>query len=62
MNSAVPDCLVEIDEALVSNLTLPDPDDRRVVAAALRCNAGVIVSFNLKDFLTKTLAAYGIEA
>src|SRR5437016_6183223 len=35
MNEAIRDCLVEGYEALIPGLTLPDPDDRHVLAAAL---------------------------
>jgi hypothetical protein len=62
MNQAVPDCLVTGYEALIDGLTLPDPDDRHVLAAAIRCNAQIIVTFNLKDFPQATLDPYGIEA
>jgi len=60
MNNAVEDCLVEGHENLISCLDLPDPDDRHVLAAAIRCNADVIVTFNLKDFPKDKLAPYGI--
>jgi hypothetical protein len=33
-----------------------------VLAAAIRCNASVIVTFNEKDFPATALAPYGIEA
>lgn len=36
-DSAISDGLVDGDEALVAALTLPDPDDRHVLAAAIRC-------------------------
>ncbi|MEG2914537.1 MAG: PIN domain-containing protein, partial [Pseudomonas sp.] len=49
-------------EDLVTGLTLPDRDDRHVLAAAIRCGAGVIVTFNLKDFPDVLLAPFGIEA
>jgi hypothetical protein len=62
MDQAVPDCLVGGYEGLMAQLTLPDPDDRHVLAAAIRCQAGVIVTYNLKDFPQAVLAAYGIEA
>lgn len=62
MNEAIPDCLVDGDEAITQGLILPDPDDLHVVAAAMRCGASVIVTFNLKDFPDAALAAYGIEA
>lgn len=62
MNDAVPDCLVDGYEAIAQGITLPDPDDVHVLAAAIRCGASVIVTFNLKDFPAKVLAPYGIEA
>lgn len=61
MNTAVPDCLVTGYEGLIDQIELPDPDDRHVAAAAVRCQAGVIVTCNLKDFPAEALAAYGIE-
>jgi hypothetical protein len=62
MNSAVPDYLVTGYEGMIGELELPDPDDRHVLAAAVRCQAGVIVTYNLKDFPASVLEAYGIEA
>ena len=55
------DCLVTGYEKLIAGLTLPDPDDRHVLAAAIRANANVIVTFNLKDFPATVLDEYGIE-
>ncbi|WP_072033813.1 PIN domain-containing protein [Dickeya chrysanthemi] len=43
-------------------LDAPDPDDRHVVAAAVRGNAEIIVTFNLKDFPQPSLNNFGIEA
>jgi|UPI00056D7F97 predicted nucleic acid-binding protein len=50
MNAAVPDCLVEGYEQLIAGLTLPDEDDRHILAAAIVTRANVIVTFNEKDF------------
>ena len=62
MNQAVPDVLVTGYEQLVDGLTLPDPDDRHVFAAAIKAGAQVIVTWNLSDFPNASLAPYGIEA
>jgi predicted nucleic acid-binding protein len=62
MDQAVPDCLVTGYEDLIAGLTLPDPNDRHVLAAAIRCHASVIVTFNERDFPAEVLGAYGIEA
>ncbi len=62
MNQAVPDCLITGYEELIDSLELPDPDDRHVLAAAIRCQAGVIVTFNLNDFPADIIGRYGIEA
>ena len=61
MNQAVPDALVSGYEDLIDGLTLPDEDDRHVLAAAIRCGARVIVTFNERDFPKDLLAAYGVE-
>ncbi len=62
MNAHVRDCLVTGYEELIPALTLPDPDDRHVLAAAIRAGAAVIVTANLADFPADVLAGYGIEA
>ena len=62
MDEAVPDCLVAGYEHLESGLRLPDPGDRHVLAAAILCHAGTIVTYNLKDFPDEALAPHGITA
>jgi len=62
MNQNVRDCLVENYEDLIEAVHLPDPDDRHVLAAAIRSSADVIVTNNLKDFPKIVLDKYGIEA
>jgi hypothetical protein len=61
VNDSVPDCLITGYEELIGGLQLPDPGDRHVLAAAIRAGAGVIVTYNIKDFPEPELAKYGIE-
>jgi predicted nucleic acid-binding protein len=61
MDKAVPDGLVTDYEPLIEGLQLPDVDDRHVLAAAIKCNASVIVTFNLKDFPKDILGPFNIE-
>jgi predicted nucleic acid-binding protein len=62
MNKAVRDSLVTGYEPLVEGLDLPDPDDRLVLAAAIKARAQVIVTNNLKDFPAGALDAWDMEA
>jgi predicted nucleic acid-binding protein len=62
MDLAVRDCLVTGYEILIDSMTLPDPNDRHVLAAAIRAGADAIVTFNLKDFPESALTEYGIAA
>lgn len=48
MDVAIPDALVTGHESLIPGLTLPDLDDRHVLAAAIRCGASVIVTFGVR--------------
>lgn len=61
MDAHVRDALVEDFEDLIPTLTLPDPNDRHVLAAAIRGRADVIVTYNLKDFPAEVLKRYGID-
>ncbi len=56
------DALVTGYEDLIPGLQLPDPNDRHVLAAAIRGQADVIVTMNLRDFPTDVVGAFGIEA
>ena len=62
MNAHVLDCLVTGYENLIDGLALPDPNDRHVLAAAIRAGADVIVTYNLNDFPKRVLDPLGIEA
>ncbi|WP_410537144.1 PIN domain-containing protein [Streptomyces sp. KL2] len=57
MMRAVGDCMVRGYEPLIGAVELPGPDDRHVLAAAVRAKAQVIVTFNLKDFPSDVLSA-----
>lgn len=61
MNLAFPDANVDGFEDLIPSIKIPDKDDRHVVACAIRCNADLIVTFNVKDFPKKELSKYDIE-
>jgi predicted nucleic acid-binding protein len=61
MNAHARDALVQGFEDLIPSLSLPDPDDRHVLAAAIRGRVDVIVTYNTKDFPAETAAYYGIE-
>ena len=57
-----PDALVVGFKPLIDGLSLPDPDDRYVLAAAIRGRADVIVTQNLGDFPQGQIDPYEIEA
>ncbi len=62
MDTHAVDALVTGYEHLIPGLHLPDPNDRHVLAAAIRARADVIVTMNLRDFPDETIATFGIEA
>jgi len=59
---AFPDAMVENYEVLIEGLTLPDEKDRHVLAAAIKTNANIIVTNNLKDFPEDYLSTFGLSA
>lgn len=61
-NLAFPDALVNNYEKLIDSLELPDVKDRHVLAAAIKSNANVIVTNNLKDFPEEYLNSFGVKA
>jgi predicted nucleic acid-binding protein len=60
-NSAFPDALVKNYKGLIDSLELPDKDDRHVLAAAIKTNASLIITNNIKDFPTKYLQSFGLN-
>ncbi len=62
MNQAVPEALVTGFEPLISELDLPDENDRHVLAAAIHAGASLIITANLKDFPRARLQKYGLKA
>lgn len=62
VNLAFPDACVQNYEPLIETLVLPDPKDRHVLAAAIKTNANLIVTNNLKDFPNDYLAGFGLVA
>lgn len=61
MDRAVPDCLVTGYQGIIPSLTLPDPGDRHVLAAAILGHAECIVTFNEADFPPEVLVPYRIH-
>lgn len=61
-NLAFPDALVNNYESLIDTLNLPDEKDRHVLAAAIKTDAHLIVTNNIKDFPNELLCNYGLKA
>lgn len=62
MDGAFPDANIEGYANIAAQITLPDDDDRHVLAAAITANAAVIVTENIKDFPAVILKNYGLVA
>ena len=62
MDSHALNALVTGYEPLIEGLSLPDPDDRHVLAAAIHSQSNLLLTFNLKDFPAASLSPFGIEA
>ena len=55
-----PGAEVAAPAALVAEITLPDPDDAHVLAAAIAGRAGTLLTFNRVDFPTRLLTPRGV--
>lgn len=62
MDQSVPDCLIEDFEPLIESLSLPDENDRHILAAAIKGKCHYIVTRNIRDFPAKKLKPFGISA
>jgi hypothetical protein len=62
MDQHVRGCRVRGYQRWEQRLSLPDEDDRHVLAAALACAADVIVTFNVSDFPPTILSPFGVTA
>lgn len=62
IEAALPDFIVDGYEPLIESIELPDPNDRHVVAAAIRCQASGVITFNVTDFPAEVLDTFDIEA
>ena len=61
MNDALPTAMVSGYEGHLSRVTLPDPNDRHVLAAAIAANASLILTWNLRHFPTSELKKFGLR-
>lgn len=62
MNSSFQSSCITGINSHIGKVTLPDPDDRHVVAAAIESKANYIITNNLKDFPAKALKPHSIIA
>lgn len=62
MDEALPDASLDGYRDRIEHLSLPDPDDRHVLAAAIHAHADAIVTFNTADFPARRLGGHGLEA
>lgn len=60
-NMAFPDALVVNYKGLIDKLSMKDEDDRHVLAAAIKTNANLIVTNNIKDFPEAYSAVFWIN-
>jgi len=60
MAASFPDASVTPDPGVEQSLDLPDSADTHVLAGAIAAGAGVLLTFNMRDFPTRRLAAHGV--
>lgn len=60
MKDAFPEAEVPSAPELEASITLPDPADVHVLAAAAAAGATTLLTFNLRDFPARVLAGHGV--
>jgi len=61
MNDALPGAIVTGYQRHIQAVTLPDPDDRHVVAAGIAGGASIILTWNLRDFPAREMKKHGLR-
>ena len=61
MNNALPTATILGYEEHIPRITLPDPDDRHVVAAGIAANASHVLTWNLRHFPANELKKFGLR-
>jgi len=62
VEEAFPDAKVQNYKSLIETLKLTDSKDRHVLAAAIKTNANLIITNNIKHFPNDYLSDYGLSA
>jgi hypothetical protein len=60
MAATFPEASVPPDPSVEQNLDLPDPADTHVLAGAIAAGAGVVLTFNMRDFPARRLSVHGV--
>ena len=61
MNEALPTATIRGYEGHIAAVSLPDPGDRHVVAAAIAADASIILTRNFRHFPVKELRKFGLR-